>query len=183
MGRNEAAGAGSPGAAAPALAYDGRMNLGEAPPDGTFAADARLRAEAEAARARGRRRAVVVLALVLLAGAAAAAFIVLRAPRDAVAVGRIGDGTLLRPLAAAPDPATGEVVAPFTGFALSVETAPAGAEVSIAGQPRGEAPVLAGVDCAPGDAVEVVATRGAARARHTTTCRADALVKLRLVLR
>jgi hypothetical protein len=75
--------------------------------------------------------------------------------------------------------AEGEETAPFSGFAISVETEPPGGVVSIAGVPRGEAPVLAGVDCAPGAKLEVRAEKaGFAPARVRTTCRADTLVKL-----
>jgi hypothetical protein len=75
--------------------------------------------------------------------------------------------------------AEGEETAPFSGFAVSVETEPPGGLVSIAGVPRGEAPVLAGLDCTPGAKIEVRAEKaGFAPARARTTCRADTLVKL-----
>lgn len=75
----------------------------------------------------------------------------------------------------------GEEVAPFAGFALSVDTEPPGALVTIAGVPRGEAPVLASVECRAGDAVEVRAERpGARAARRKVACRADTLVKVTL---
>lgn len=89
----------------------------------------------------------------------------------------------LTPLEARLDPATGEEVAPFSGFALSVETEPAGALVTVDGTPRGEAPVLAGLDCTPGHRIEVRAERrGQRAARATVLCRRDALVKLTLHL-
>lgn len=89
----------------------------------------------------------------------------------------------LAPLETAADPATGEVTAPFAGFAVSVESEPAGAIVTVAGVPRGEAPVLAGVDCRPGRRVEVRAEKaGFAPVRSATRCRKDTLVKLTLRL-
>ncbi|HEX9052300.1 MAG TPA: PEGA domain-containing protein [Anaeromyxobacter sp.] len=88
-------------------------------------------------------------------------------------------GRVLDPIRPRADARTGEQVAPFSGFAVSVETEPAGALVSVGGVPRGEAPVLAGLDCAPGDRVEISAQKaGYAVARTGTTCRRDALVKL-----
>jgi hypothetical protein len=91
--------------------------------------------------------------------------------------------TVLPPLTASRDPASGEEVAPFSGFAVQIETEPTGALVEVAGVARGEAPVFAGVDCRPGETVEVRAEeRGAGRARAAVRCRADALVKLTLRL-
>jgi hypothetical protein len=84
----------------------------------------------------------------------------------------------LRPLeteAAGP----GEEIAPFSGFAVSVETEPPGALVTIAGVPRGEAPALANVDCKPGAKLEILAEKeGYPPARARTACREDTLVKL-----
>jgi hypothetical protein len=72
-----------------------------------------------------------------------------------------------------------EEIAPFSGFAISVDTEPPGALVSIAGVPRGEAPVIAGVACSPGAKLEVRAEKaGFPPGRVATTCRADTLVKL-----
>ena len=79
--------------------------------------------------------------------------------------------------------ASGEETSPFTGFAVSIETDPAGAVVSIGGVVRGEAPVLANVSCRAGDPVEVRAERqGFSPARRQVACRADTLVKLTLRL-
>ncbi len=136
----------------------------------------------ETAPAPRRRRNPLPIAL----GAAAASVIVIAivlwavAPRDASVALAGGDkGDVLAPLRPRSDLQTGEQVAPFTGFAVSVDTDPAGAVVTIAGVPRGEAPVLAGVDCAAGDKVEITAEKqGFAVARAATTCRKDALVKL-----
>lgn len=89
----------------------------------------------------------------------------------------------LRPIETAADPRTGEEVAPFSGFAVAVETEPPDALVTIAGVERGESPVLAGVDCKPGATVPIrVEKPGFSTARATTTCRADVLVKLHLRL-
>ncbi|MGC4001076.1 MAG: hypothetical protein QM767_27900 [Anaeromyxobacter sp.] len=97
-----------------------------------------------------------------------------------------GEGTpitALPPLQLTPDPAAGLETAPFEGFAVSVETVPSGALVTVAGQARGEAPALAGVSCEPGQPVEVRATlKGRRPAVRQLTCRADTLVKLRLEL-
>jgi len=85
----------------------------------------------------------------------------------------------LRPIETAADPRSGEEVAPFSGFAVSVETEPLDALVTIAGVERGESPVLAGIDCKPGSKVQIrVEKAGFRPARATTTCRTDALVKL-----
>jgi hypothetical protein len=77
----------------------------------------------------------------------------------------------------------GEETAPFSGFAISVETDPPAGLVTIAGVPRGEAPVLANVDCKPGARLEIRAEKvGFPPARRETTCRADALLKLTIRL-
>jgi hypothetical protein len=77
----------------------------------------------------------------------------------------------------------GEETAPFSGFAISVETDPPGAIVTIAGVPRGEAPVLANMECKPGARLEIRAEKaGFPPVRRETTCRADALLKLTLRL-
>lgn len=89
----------------------------------------------------------------------------------------------LRPFETSPDPATGEETAPFSGFAVSVETDPPDAIVTVAGVLRGEAPVLASVDCRPGTKVPIRAEKpGLPQARAATVCRPDTLVKLTLRL-
>lgn len=89
----------------------------------------------------------------------------------------------LRPIETAADPRTGEELAPFSGFAVSVETEPPDALVTIAGIERGESPVLAGVECKPGTKVPIrVEKPGFPPARTATTCRTDALVKLTIRL-
>ena len=135
---------------------------------------------------RPRRGAVPVAA-----GALAAALIVVGlvvwglAPRSTpVTLAGAGKGHVLDPLKPRADAQTGEQVAPFSGFAISVDTEPAGAVVSVDGVPRGEAPVLAGLDCSPGDRVEIAAQKsGFPVTRTFTTCRRDALVKLTVRLR
>jgi hypothetical protein len=92
-------------------------------------------------------------------------------------------GTLIPPLETARDAATGEVIAPFSGFALSVETEPPGAVVAIDGVLRGESPVFTGVECIPGASIRVRAEKpGLAPKESRTACRADTLVKLTIRL-
>jgi hypothetical protein len=77
----------------------------------------------------------------------------------------------------------GEEVSPFAGFAVSIETEPPGAVVSIAGKVRGEAPVLANVECRGQEPVFIVARKeGFQPSRRELLCREDQLVKLKLVL-
>jgi hypothetical protein len=123
-------------------------------------------------------------------GALAAAAIVIGlvawglAPRSTPATIAGDRVRLLEPIQPRADAQTGEQVAPFSGFAVSVDTVPGGALVSVGGVPRGEAPVLAGLECSPGDQVEITAEKsGFAVARTTTLCRADTLVKLTVRLR
>jgi hypothetical protein len=79
--------------------------------------------------------------------------------------------------------ASGEETAAFSGFALSVDSDPPGAVISVAGKVRGEAPVLADVPCSRDAVVEVRAEKaGFKPARHEVRCRADTLVKLTLSL-
>ncbi|HEX9399334.1 MAG TPA: PEGA domain-containing protein [Anaeromyxobacter sp.] len=81
--------------------------------------------------------------------------------------------------AAGPD----EETAPFTGFAISVDTEPGGALVSIAGALRGEAPVLATLACRGTEQVEVRAEKaGFSPVRRVVACRTDTLLKLTLRL-
>ena len=79
--------------------------------------------------------------------------------------------------------APGEETSPFTGFAVTVDTIPAGALVSIAGKVRGEAPVLASVECRGSEKVEIRAEKAGFRpARRELACRSDTLVKLTLAM-
>jgi len=133
-----------------------------------------------------RRSGGLGIALAALAAGALLIGIVLwaRAPRGTPVLPGGGAERVLAPLRAEKAPGSGEQVAPFSGFAVSVESDPPGAVVSIAGIPRGEAPVLAGLDCDPGERIEIVAEkRGFRVARAATTCREDALVKITLRLR
>lgn len=89
----------------------------------------------------------------------------------------------LRPLEVAADPRTGEQLAPFTGFAIEVDTEPPEALVFVAGEERGESPVLAGVTCAPGERIPIRVEKAGFRTAHEVTrCRKDALVKLEVRL-
>jgi hypothetical protein len=167
-----------------------------APDDGPTSRRATSGEEGVAALlARDRRglpwhRIVPVLAAVLVvAGLGLAALSVLRrTPRGAAAASApaepavaVEGATLLPPLAVRAE--GDELTAAFSGFAVSVETDPPGAVVTVAGRRRGEAPVLADVPCAPGAPVDVVAELpGRPPARRATTCRADTLVKLTLRL-
>jgi hypothetical protein len=79
--------------------------------------------------------------------------------------------------------ADGELVAPFQGFGLSVESSPAGATVRVDGRDLGQTPLVASVDCAPGAALKVrVEKRSLRPVERTVRCRADALVTLQVAL-
>jgi PEGA domain len=141
-------------------------------------------------RLLGSYRWAVLLGLGL-AAALAVAFVAARALRHGrAAADRPGEpadaidtDSYLRPLESEVEATGGERVAPFSGFAVAVETEPEDALVTIAGVERGEAPVLAGVECKPGAKVPIrVVKRGFRPARASTLCRADALVKLTIRL-
>jgi len=135
---------------------------------------------------RPRRRALAIGAAALaiaLVGAGALALRARRAPKAPPAPERIWAGTLLSPVGASGASRDGERTAPFSGFALQIETEPAGAIVDVDGVVRGESPVFAGVDCAPGARVVVRARSGAVASERATTCRKDTLVGLTLRLR
>ncbi len=136
---------------------------------------------------RSRSPAPIVLAALaaaaIVAGVVAWALAPRGAPPPPPEAGAAAESALdpIRPRA---DAQTGEQIAPFSGFAVSVDSEPSGALVSVDGVPRGEAPVIAGVDCSPGDRVELAAERaGFPVTRSWTTCRRDALVKLTIRLR
>jgi hypothetical protein len=79
--------------------------------------------------------------------------------------------------------ADGELVAPFQGFGLSVESTPPGATVTVDGRDAGETPLVTTVDCRPGDPVEVrVELRPLPPQARTVQCRADALLTLPVAL-
>lgn len=96
----------------------------------------------------------------------------------------LGKSEMIAPREAQVDPATGEQVTPFAGgFALSIDSRPDGARVLVNGQELGETPLLAGVECKPGEAVEVrVEKKGLRAAARTTRCRKDSVVRLELEL-
>lgn len=80
--------------------------------------------------------------------------------------------------------ASGELTSPFQGFGLSVETTPPGASVLVDGRDLGETPLVAGVDCRPGDQLEIsVERRGYRPHRQVVRCRADTLLTIPITLR
>lgn len=91
--------------------------------------------------------------------------------------------TVIMPRAARPG-ADGLETLPFEGFALSVDSAPPGAEVRVDGVPLGETPLLANVGCPPGRDLEVRVEKAPLPAQaRKVRCRADTLVKLSVTLR
>lgn len=79
--------------------------------------------------------------------------------------------------------AAGDLVAPFQGFGLSVESTPPGAVVRVGGREAGETPLVTSVDCRPGDLVEVRVERRPWRPQvRTVRCRADALLTVEVTL-
>ena len=93
----------------------------------------------------------------------------------------IGSETIA-PREAVVDAATGERVRPFQGFAVEVETAPAGARIEVNGVAVGDSPILATIRCEPGERLSVRATAGRTEGRASTRCRKDAVVTMRLAL-
>lgn len=100
-----------------------------------------------------------------------------------------------RPVAADPEPApapetpapqtppqgsvTREERADFDGSVLMIDSEPSGASVLVDGRDQGETPVSVGLECLPGTPVIVsISLRGYERAKHTTLCPHDALVKV-----
>jgi hypothetical protein len=164
-------------------------------PDPRLVAAAACSPEAAALLARDRSGAFpwarvvpALAALLVVAGLGWTATAVLRsrAPSGAAEARSepaqaVDDSKLLAPLAMQAE--GDELTAPFSGFAVSIDSEPPGAVVTVAGTRRGEAPVLAGVECAAGKPVEIVAeVAGRAPVRRVTTCRPDTLVKLTLRL-
>jgi len=79
--------------------------------------------------------------------------------------------------------ASGERLAPFQGFGLSIGTTPLGARVLVDGNDVGESPIVTTVDCEPGQDVEVVVEkRGFRSERRNVRCRVDALLELSVAL-
>lgn len=73
--------------------------------------------------------------------------------------------------------ASGDLIGPFQGFGLSVDSKPSGARVLVAGRDQGETPLLTTVDCKPGALVAVRLERKGHRPfERTVRCRADTLV-------
>ena len=142
-------------------------------------------------------RRVVLVAALLLAVAAALALVgrsLLRRSPESVAreasedLARLearnwSSTQVLSPSAVRRDPATGEVTSPFQGFAVSVDSSPAGARVLLDGSEMGEAPLTASYDCEPGREVEVrVEKAGHRPLRRMVRCRADTLLHLEVRL-
>jgi hypothetical protein len=138
---------------------------------------------------RWTRRRLAALALATLAtaggiGAAAWAWRAQRRPPVGPSeTAELDESIYLRPIKTERE-ATGEETAPFTGFALSIDTVPPGAVISVGGEVRGEAPVLANITaCRGAEKIEIRAVKKGFRpARRQIACRADTLVKLTLRL-
>jgi type II secretory pathway pseudopilin PulG len=111
----------------------------------------------------------------------------IEAAREArVALGKAERGwekvTVIAPREPSPA-ADGTTTVPFDGFAVSVESEPAGARVTLDGRPLGETPVMASVKCAPGASLDVVVEKGPLPPRRVPVrCQADTLVRLSLRL-
>jgi hypothetical protein len=80
--------------------------------------------------------------------------------------------------------AAGDLVSPFEGFGLSIETRPPGARVLVDGRDLGETPLLASVACRPGATLQLALERRGARPhRQAVRCRADELLHLAVELK
>lgn len=149
-------------------------------PDQDVAAVLRDGESREAAR---RRRAVALGlgAVALLLGLALAARIALRPSLADLTKEERAGWANARTLSPSDDPGPqGEQVVPFEGFAIAADSEPPGAEVSADGRALGQTPLVAGVECVPGQPL-VVRFRftGKAVRERTIACRADGLVKLK----
>jgi len=192
------------------MSETGEPSGGEPRPPDPGADEVARRAEADLEALRAERRPptrpsprrAVLLALVLLAlvlGLAARSLLRRREPtpaRSRESAARTAQEKLARMEAEnwsrveilAPgqerrDPATGEVSSPFQGFAISVDSSPAGARVLLDGSEKGETPLAASVDCEAGQKIEVRIEKDGFRSqRRTVRCRADALVRLQVRL-
>lgn len=132
--------------------------------------------------ARYRRVATIVALAVLAAVALGVALFALPRPRSREPAAEIDRSEYLGPIKTEPA-GHGEETSPFTGFAVSIESDPPGAIVSIGGVVRGEAPVLSNVGCRGSEKVEIRAVKPGFRpVRRALSCRADTLVKVTLHL-
>jgi hypothetical protein len=83
------------------------------------------------------------------------------------------------PQEAPPGSVTREERADFDGSVLMIDSEPSGATVLVDGRDQGETPVSVGLECLPGTPVIIsISLRGHERAKHTTLCPHDALVKV-----
>ncbi len=146
-------------------------------------------------------RKIVLVALALLAVVGASAFVLRSALGQRAGAGRTAEpppdlretsGALagvtrdnwsradfIQPREEKVDPATGEVVLPFQGFAVSLESVPPGARVILDGREVGESPLIASVDCVPEAEVRIRIEKETFRSVHRVTrCRPDTLVKI-----
>lgn len=88
-------------------------------------------------------------------------------------------GSTATPQEPAKGPVTREERADFDGAILMAESEPTGATVLVDGHDQGETPVSVGLECIPGTPVLVeFSLRGYEKAKHTTLCPHDALVKV-----
>lgn len=107
-----------------------------------------------------------------------------RAAQEALAEAQRGwkKVEVLAPRPAVPD-ASGELVSPFQGFGLSVDSRPAGATVLVDGLDQGQTPLLTTVDCRPGEPVQVrLVHPGRRPVLRSVRCRQDALVSFTATL-
>jgi hypothetical protein len=78
----------------------------------------------------------------------------------------------------------GSRIARFYGFGLSVESAPNGATVHVAGRDVGETPIVTTVDCDLGQDIEVSVEKPGYRSiRRAVPCQDNALVEVSFKLR
>ncbi len=77
-----------------------------------------------------------------------------------------------------------EETAEFDGAILMLESEPEGAALVVNGKDEGETPISVGLDCKPGARLVIEFTlRGYERAKHTTRCPENALLKVTARLR
>jgi hypothetical protein len=79
---------------------------------------------------------------------------------------------------------TSEQGSPLRGFALVLESEPAGAQVVVNGRSQGETPSSLTPECKPGEPLKIeFSLRGYERALHETRCQEDTLLKVLARLR